>query len=89
MGLFLWNWSIQKLNATTVSSFSHMQTGLTLVLALIFLGESLTPVKILAAVAIVGGVLLTNIGAKKPALMVEDGGDVNPPVAGISQAPRE
>jgi len=79
IGFWLWNWCIQQLNATMVSSFSHIQTGMTLVLALIFLQESLTPLKIIAALAIVAGVFLTNMGSKKPEPLVEEGGKVSLP----------
>ncbi len=61
-GFWIWNWCVQKLEAGTVSSFSYIQTGITLVIAWIFLGESLGVEKIIGAVAILAGVLIANIG---------------------------
>jgi len=81
IGFWLWNWCILKLNATTVSSFSHLQTGVTLILALLILNESLTPLKIIAAVTILAGVFLTNIGAKTLQPIVEEGGEITQPVS--------
>ena len=62
LGFWLWNWCVQKLEAGTVSSFSYIQTGITLVIAWIFLGESIGVEKIIGAAAILAGVLIANIG---------------------------
>jgi len=68
IGFWMWNWVIQRLQAASVASFSYIQTGITLVIAWIFLGEPLGFVKILGAVMIIAGVIYANVEhlPKKP-----------------------
>ena len=60
LGFWLWNWTIQKLPAANVSSFSYVQTAFALPVALIFLGEEINLLKVIGALAIISGAMLAN-----------------------------
>jgi drug/metabolite transporter (DMT)-like permease len=61
-GFWLFNWALQRIEAGNVASFNYIQTLFALLIAWIFLEEPLNWVKVAGAIAIVAGVLITNLG---------------------------
>jgi len=59
-GFWLWNWVLQRLQAGSVASFTYIQTLAAVLIAWMFLDESLNTIKIIGALAIVTGVLVSN-----------------------------
>ncbi len=60
-GFWLWNRCLQELHATSVASFSYLQTLFALLIAWAALGESMSIVKIMAGVVIIAGVVIANV----------------------------
>ncbi len=63
IGFWLWNWTLQRLQAGNVASFTYVQTFFAVLVAWIFLAEGLSLLKILGVIAIVGGVFIANVEA--------------------------
>ena len=61
IGFWLWNRCLQELHATSVASFSYLQTLFALLIAWAALGESMSIVKIMAGVVIIAGVVIANV----------------------------
>ena len=61
-GFWLFNWALQRIEAGNVASFNYIQTLFALLIAWVFLAEPLNWVKVTGAIAIVAGVLITNLG---------------------------
>lgn len=77
-GFWLFNWALQRIEAGNVASFTYIQTLFALIIAWIFLDEPLNWVKVVGAIAIVTGVLITNVG-RWPLLPGRRGFSVSPP----------
>ena len=62
-GFWLWNWALQRVEASSAAIFTYFQFVFALIIARSFLGEPLTFVTILAAGTIVVGVVVANWNA--------------------------
>jgi drug/metabolite transporter (DMT)-like permease len=71
LGFWLFNWSLQKLEAGNVASVTYLSTVFALIIAWLFLDERLGTVKIIGGALIVAGVLLANVGRYRRGPAVE------------------
>jgi drug/metabolite transporter (DMT)-like permease len=72
----IWYTGVQRLGPARTSIYSNGVPIVAMVVAAVWLGESLTPAKIAGAVAVLSGVVLTRLGRRKlsrPAVAVPDG----------------
>ena len=60
LGAFsLYNWGIHKLNATLAASFINLVPVVAIITGWIALGEGLSPIQLVAAAGVIGGVMLS------------------------------
>ena len=59
---FLWYYALERVEASKVSIFSNLQPVLTTILAVVLLGQVVTPTFVVGGVIAVAGVILTQFG---------------------------
>lgn len=62
----LWNWGLERIEASKVGVFSYLEPVFTALVAAAFLGERLTLATAGGAVLVFGGIFLSTRGGKKP-----------------------
>lgn len=61
----LWQWGISKINVSRVSLFLYIQPVITTILAILLLGEKITPFFIAGAILIISGMIAANLKTSK------------------------
>ncbi|MBM3130360.1 MAG: DMT family transporter [Chloroflexi bacterium] len=75
LGYLIWYDALSKIDASQLSSFSYIQPMITVIVAAILLGETITPAILLGGAVILFGVYLVNRSATKRAIGVSIAGD--------------
>ncbi len=75
VGYLVWYDALSKIDASQLASLSYLQPLITIIVATLLLGETLTPALVLGGAVILFGVYLVNRSATKRALGVSVAGD--------------
>jgi drug/metabolite transporter (DMT)-like permease len=68
----IWYTGVQKIGAARTSMFSNLVPLVAMSFAAVWLGEPLSPVKLIGAAAVLSGVFLTRLGRKPSAIPIEE-----------------